>query len=177
MLNRTGRSASSLVAKKASNLVTKTPSASSTLKDCASGSPLFLHLQRWAPARMFPVLTHSVPDVLLVVLSSLIFWVMILAFLTATIVSWTVSRNPCDVKLSTEVDVASWFISFWASLVNLNCLVPEVNRGIPEVFGLGILNAPPTNPVTSERSLIRVIVAWAPLDSPVRTISAFAHPR
>ena len=175
MLNRTGRSASSLVAKKTSNLVTKTPSASSTLKDCASGSPLFLHLQR--PWDLTSTSCHSVPAVLLVVLSSLIFWVMILAFLTAIIVSWTVSRNPCEVKLSTEVDVASWLISFWASLVNLNCLVPEVNRGIPEVFGLGILNAPPTNPVTSERSLIRVIVAWAPLDSPVRTISAFAHPR
>ena len=165
-------SESSLVAKKTSNLVTKTPSCSSIVNDWAKGSPLFLHLHVCLFVTL--VVTHSVPTVLLVSRCSDISSVIILAFRVAIIVSWTVSRNPCEAKLSVAVDDGWVSALFWASLVNLNSFTPAVNLGTLLILGSGIKKFPPTKPVMSLINLISLTVACAPLDWPVSVISTCA---
>ena len=107
---------------------------------------------------------------------SLIVSVITRAFLVATIVSWIVSRNPWDEKLSSATEVASKLGVLSGSLVNLNCLVPAVNLGKDRTLGSGIYKDPPKKPVISLTSLTSVIVASAPLLSPTRTILGSTNP-
>ena len=81
--------------------------------------------------------TTSVPRVLLVFLDWNSCLCSILAFLTETIFSWTVSNVPADVNVS-SVTVVALSGLFSGSLVNERTLVPVSILGKLILLGLGI---------------------------------------
>ena len=62
------------------------------------------------------------------------------------------------------------------SLDNLNKDLPVSKLGKVLLFGLGIKKEPNKEPDSEEIKRTLLIVAWAPLDWPVRSIPEATHP-
>ena len=164
----TGISKSSFDLKNTSHLVKNTPVASSTKNDCANGSyhPV-IRSEVFLPSTCVEI--TCVPVVLETALSSNSCLFSIRAFLTEIIFSWTVSKVPLEVNPSSAIVVAT-FWSFESLFINVKTLDPVSNFGWTLIFGLGTLKLPIKVADMSEINLTFVIVAWAPLVPPIRTI-------
>ena len=173
--NVTGVSPSSLLLKKTSHLVKKTPVSSSTKNDCARGSyqPTRTCLDDGDPTWVLEI--TWVPIVVFIALLSNTCLSAIFAFLTEIILSWTVSNVPLEINCSVAIVVAE-FWSFKLLLMRVKDLVPVSNFGWMLLVGSGINKLPINVADKSEISLTSVIDAWAPLVSPIKVIPLSTYP-
>ena len=172
--NVTGISLSSFDEKNTSHLVRKIPVSSSTVKDCARGS---YHVGSLIVVLVFepiaPPEEEDDDEDTAIDSNSCLFW--ILAFLTETIFSWTVSMVPSEINPSSAIVVAA-FWSFRLLFTKVKTLFPVANLGLSKIFGFGIKKLPIKVADKSDINLILVIVAWAPLVCPTKIMPLSTHP-
>ena len=166
---------SSFVWKNISADDTNIPFASVTSKDSASGS---IHATCWlilsSPNAWF---WNSLVVWLDTVVASSTVDLWISAVLTLNTSSWSVFNVPLEVNIDSATDALSiGALESAALLDNLNVLVPVLNSGADVKEASGIKKDPTKAPFSSLINLTSVILASAPLVSPLRTMFLLINP-
>ena len=123
------------------------------------------------------VFDTNLVSVSVVILSSVLVFLDISAFLIRNVVASTLSNVPLEEKLvSPELCAEPETVEFVELVVNVRVFVPVVNTGADGEVGSGIKNDPINVPELSLINLKLITFAIAPLDCPINFIPTTMHP-